>query len=100
MGLLIIDHSGSGGVKQEFDTVPCKHCQAVIRVVIKGVKKAYETKSRCSRCHGPICNACASHMELNGGECNAPFLAKVEQALKKQRWQEHCDYHYKLCTGG
>lgn len=89
MGLLIIDHSactdpvtGKQGEKLEFDTVSCGHCQALIRLVIKGVKKAYETPYRCARCKLPMCRHCA---EVLGGECD-PLWEKINRALKTGVW--------------
>ena len=70
MGYLIKDHrqgqgvDGKQGKLEEYDTVHCRHCGAVIKIVIKGVMKAYETKFSCGTCHGPICRYCAT--VLNG----------------------------------
>lgn len=88
--LLIVE--GVGSKKQEYDTVSCKHCQAVIKVVIAGVSKAYETKHRCDRCKGPICRYCAENL---GGRCS-PIMAKVEHALKTGVWDNDHVYEFKI----
>lgn len=98
MGYLLIDHSaGTGpdgltGKKVEFDTVSCCHCQALIRVVIKGVEKAYECPYRCDRCRAPICKFCATTL---GGACS-PIMAKVEECLKTGIWPTRHAYKYRI----
>lgn len=94
MGYLLIDHSQTEGVDEcgqltgksgkllEFDTVGCKHCQAVIRIVIKGVNRAYETKHACSKCRGPICNYCAQAMQRTG-ECPGEFRVVIDRLKQK-----------------
>ena len=95
MGIVIVDNRNAGGTLGEWDTVACKHCRAVIKVVIKGITRAYNTTYRCGRCCGPVCKACAEVMHQNGGSCTEPFLAKVELALKRQQWLERINYHYR-----
>ena len=73
MGHLLIDDTASGGVKQEYDTVSCKHCQAVIKVMRKQ-KSGYW----CQHCSGPVCK---------NPECIkqcTPFFKKVEEKLRRQ----------------
>lgn len=91
MGQLLIVQ-GLGEKKLEFDTVSCRHCQSVIKVVIRGVERAYDTKYRCDRCRGPICKYCAEVLE---GKCS-PIMAKVEEALKTGRWPHDHVYEYKI----
>lgn len=102
MGFLVIDHrdgfepDGSKGRLQEYDTVSCKHCQALIRIVLKGVTKAYETPYRCDRCNGPICRYCG---EARKGICT-PFPALVERAIRIRKALEWREYHYRACMKG
>lgn len=87
MGVLFIENeihpiTGKHLKGAEFDTVSCCHCQAIIRVVIKGVDAAYETRHYCGHCDGSICNWCQGLVDRNGGKCTGPIAAKVERALK------------------
>lgn len=92
MGVLLVDNTVSGGIRFECDTISCKHCQAIIKVIISGVKKAAETKFRCERCRGPICRHCA---EVLKGVCS-PILAVVERALKTGKFEIGRHYEYKI----
>ena len=120
MGILIIDHSngqgidGRQGAKQEFDTVSCAHCQSLIALLRRSkqtlilsnmdvgraslaaqhFQHEYTGKHQCRRCRKNICRACA-----RGGKCT-PFIAKIENAVKKQHWQENFEYGYNQCLGG
>lgn len=100
MGYLIIDHrggtnpDGTKGELQELDTVGCKHCGAVIRIVLKGVASAYETPFKCTRCRGPICKACAHNMEVTG-LCN-PLKARLDHAVKVGHWDEAWQHRYNI----
>lgn len=95
-GVLLIDHSGGQGPdgqkgrKEEYDIVTCRHCQAIIKMVVRGCTRAYETKFRCEKCAGPICRHCG---EVLKGECS-PILAKVEKALKTGVWDDRHVHHY------
>ena len=73
MGHLLIDDRVSGGELKEFDTVSCKHCQAVIKI-----KRGQKDGAWCNLCFGPVCNTkvCAS-------KCK-PFFKKVEEKLRRQ----------------
>ena len=62
----------------EIDTVACKHCRAVIRVVLAGVTRAYDTPHRCGRCDSPICAFCARKMDQDG-DCQGPMDAVIDQ---------------------
>jgi hypothetical protein len=70
MGYLLHDERASGGTLEEYDTVSCKHCQAVIRIIRGQRQGAY-----CMKCGGPVCNTprCAS-------TCT-PFMKKIERQL-------------------
>jgi hypothetical protein len=82
MGYLLNDDSASGGKRLEWDTVSCRHCQAVIKVERRQHQGAY-----CMKCGGPVCNTprCAT-------EC-APFRRRLEQQIKarerRQRFWDH-----------
>ncbi len=71
MGYLLIDDSASGGLKREYDTVSCKHCQAVIKV-----KRG--SGNWCWNCAGPVCDnlECLKHC--------VPFFATIEKKMKRQ----------------
>ena len=71
MGYLLVDDTASGGLKREYDTVSCKHCQAVIKV-------KRESGNWCQNCAGPVCD----NMECLK-RC-VPFFKKVEEKLKRQ----------------
>ncbi len=73
MGYLLNDKRGAGGPLLEYDTVSCKHCQAVIKIVHGQKQGAW-----CNNCGGPVCNTqqCAT-------AC-VPFLEKIEQKLRAQ----------------
>ena len=75
MGYLIIDHRGGGGKLEEFDTVSCKHCQAVIKI-IPGKRE----DKWCGLCAGPICEFCHAK-----GVCE-PFWSKIERQLARERF--------------
>jgi len=74
MGYLSIDDRAAGGKHTEYDTVSCKHCQAVIRVVHRQPQGAW-----CLQCQGPVCDtpACASRC--------VPFFLKIEAAQARER---------------
>lgn len=91
MGLLMI--SGMSG-KEEIETVSCKHCQKVIKILLKGCTKEVQTKFSCGRCRGPICRACAEIMDLTG-QCS-PVGAKVDEALRTGVWPTHTPNAFKF----
>ena len=99
MGYLYIDGGLENGKTlgpMEYSTVSCRHCRAVIKILVKGCSREYaNTKFRCGRCNGPVCRSCASVMERRGGVCTQPFMAKVEAAIKSGRWDERFEYEYK-----
>lgn len=76
MGYLIIDQSatetnGKRGEKLEYDTVSCKHCQCVLRIVKRQKEGAW-----CFTCGGSVCIPCSKT-----GQC-VPFMKKVECQIK------------------
>lgn len=72
MGYLMNDKRGGGGPLLEYDTVACKHCQAVIKVEHGAKDGAW-----CQLCFGPVCDtaACAT-------KC-VPFFKKIEEKLRR-----------------
>lgn len=74
----------NGPHKLEFDIVGCKHCGAVIKIVLRGVNAALTTRFRCQKCHGPICRYCATVLGGAKGNC-LPQAAQVNYALKTGR---------------
>jgi len=72
MGYLINDSRGGGGSLKEWDTVACKHCQAVIKV-----ERGARSGAWCQLCFGPVCNTakCATRCE--------PFFKKIEEKQKR-----------------
>ena len=74
MGYQICDNRVSGGRLEEYDTISCKHGQAVLRI-IKGKKEG----NWCGPCGGPICHRCARI-----GQCQ-PFLRQVDQQLAREQ---------------
>lgn len=77
--------------KVEYDTLACAHCRAVVRVVIKGVTKAYETPFKCEHCKRPLCKFCGT---IRKGECN-PEHDHIERSVKEGRWAKRQNYRYK-----
>ena len=76
MGHLLIDDRVSGGKLREYDTVSCKHCQAVIKVELK--PKTKMSGPWCDLCFGPVCDT-----EVCASRCT-PFFKKVEEKLRRQ----------------
>lgn len=72
MGYLINDSRGGGGSLKEWDTVACKHCQAVIKV-----ERGARSGAWCQLCFGPVCDTkiCATRCE--------PFFKKIEEKLRR-----------------
>jgi hypothetical protein len=77
VGYLLIDNRVSGGVLEEYQTVPCKHCRAVLKIV-KGQREGYW----CNPCGGHVCPTCAK-----SGRCD-PFFAKIERWQQGERFAE------------
>lgn len=78
MGHLLIDDRASGGKLREYDTVSCKHCQAVIKIEIR--PKTKMCQPWCDHCFGHVCNAkaCASLC--------VPFFRKIDEKLRRQAY--------------
>lgn len=81
MGYLLIDNRESGGLKKEFDTLPCIHCRAVVAVYRPPVLKTRETYF-CKRCFGPMCIYCG---RTSHGECII-WRKQKEEALARADW--------------
>lgn len=92
MGVVICGNYGSDRVT-EFETISCPHCQQVKAVVLKGCTKNVPYHYYCPRCREPICKECAEYMEKLG-QCPGPFRAKIDEALRRQAWDDHFVYHY------
>ncbi len=75
MGYLMIDDRASGGEMKEYNTVSCRHCQGIIKVV-KGQRQG----AWCMNCSGPVHDrpGCASRC--------TPFFKKIEEKLARQRF--------------
>lgn len=77
MGYLLNDNRASGGELREYDTVSCKHCQAIIKLSVGKKKKITYW---CGPCSGEICEHCKS---TDNGVC-IPFMKKLEERLRRQ----------------
>ena len=103
MGVYITDHRDSDQIPRELRTLnemetrSCKHCQKVIRVVLRGCTKLPESPYRCTRCHSAICKECAGIMEKIG-QCPGPFLARVEAELRKGQRMDDFMHAYRSCA--
>ncbi len=73
MGYLLNDKRGAGGELEEYDTVACRHCQAVIKLVHRQQQGAF-----CRICMGPVCDTpkCATRC--------TPFFKTIEEKLRRQ----------------
>lgn len=91
MGYLIRDHrsttdwTGSrDGRLEEWDTVSCKHCQAIVRIIIRGVNRAREHHRDCPECKGPLCRDCDAAYGATK-TCPGDLRARIERALDRGR---------------
>ena len=108
MGYILLDHTQGGagppepgmpfnsrpttGIKQEWDTYSCVHCQRVMRVIIHGpARKSVENADRCTKCAKPICVKCARAMDVTG-VCPGPLRDAIEKRLLEQRNEENLDH--------
>jgi hypothetical protein len=90
MGELIIDNRVSGGIKEEYQTVGCKHCQAVLRMILAGVNRTREG-AFCLQCSGPICETCAArHFQRPEGPCEA-FERRIDAWQRQQTFRAYLD---------
>jgi len=67
--------------KFECDVVGCRHCGAIIKILLSGVNASPETKYTCMKCNGPICKYCAENLKGASGNC-FPILAQAEFKMK------------------
>ena len=96
MGYIILDHSASDPIVQrkfgrvkEYDTVLCKHCEAIIYQPLLSsgpglIIKEQEEGAICQSC-GDICMTCAEHM-FNVGYCekgSLDFRRKIDAAFSR-----------------
>jgi hypothetical protein len=72
MGYVMVDNRASGGTLVEYDTVSCRHCQAVVKVT-RGQREGFY----CMHCGGPVCRHCGTL-----GSCT-PFMKKVDDRLRR-----------------
>lgn len=99
MGYLLVDNKVSGGMKQEYDTKSCKHCQGIVKVLIKrhllgGQSKKKDEGFFCIKCMGPLCEYCAVLAHKNG--C-APFM---DMLIKKMREKQQKRRLTEMLEGG
>src|SRR5262252_6172316 len=87
MGYILSDHRGTvdptgtkDGMLEEWDTIGCVHCNAVIKIIISGCTRNYDTRFSCLRCRKPICRLCAEAMAVTH-QCPGPVRVQVERAL-------------------
>ena len=69
--------------RTRLETTHCEHCCCVIAIHVEGCSRDYQSKFTCGRCHGMICKLCAKAMHDNRGICPGPFVAAVEEAVKR-----------------
>lgn len=78
---LCIDNRESGGTKEEYDTIPCGHCQALLKLYRQGVNR-FRDGGWCDTCREAICVGC-----LAKGIC-VPFMQWVEQWTRADHRKE------------
>ena len=90
MGFLMIDHRGGcdptgmkDGRLEEFDTISCPHCQAVIKKKVMGpCRTVVDSPGECDFCRKPICHNCAALLRIDDycpGEMRIRVLKAWEQ---------------------
>lgn len=90
MGVLIIDHRHTvdptgtrDGILQEFDTVACVHCQAVIRKVITGpCRTRLDSPGECDHCRRPVCHSCGAKLQIDEA-CPGEMRAVIRRAWEQ-----------------
>jgi hypothetical protein len=90
MGYVSIDHRHTvdptgtkDGILEQFDTIACPHCQAVIRKIILGpCRTKPDSPGECDFCKKPICYACAERLKLDE-HCPGEMREKIDRA-----WEE------------
>ncbi len=91
MGYLLIDNRESGGVKEEYDTKPCRHCRGALKVFHAPYTHQHNEDCAkfgcdheqyyCSRCNGMLCRWCGRKMARTG-VCDI-YLKKAEELRAK-----------------
>lgn len=91
MGYLLIDNTESGGIKEEFDTKSCKHCQGAVKVFRPPYTHQHNEdcqKYGCDReqyydprCNGILCRWCGRKLAKTG-VCDI-YRREMEKALTK-----------------
>ena len=74
MGYLLIDHRGTcdptgtkDGRTEEYDTISCAHCQAVIKIKILGpCRTEVDGPGECDWCKKPLCHTCGALLMATG----------------------------------
>lgn len=92
MGILISDHRSTvdptgtrDGKLEEWDTLSCPHCQAVIKVLILGpTRKKIDSPGECDFCRKPICRTCAARL-IATEMCPGEMRANIRRALENRR---------------
>ncbi len=92
MGILISDHRSTvdptgtkDGKLEEWDTVSCPHCQAVIKIKVLGPsRKKIDSPGECDFCKRPICHACAARLAVTE-VCPGEMRANIRRALERRR---------------
>ncbi len=105
MGILISDHRDvadptgtKDGKLEEWDTLACPHCQAVIKVLICGpTRKRIDSPGECDWCKRPVCWACADRL-MATGRCPGEMRAIIRRAWEGQRAEQRI-YSIMGCHG-
>ena len=92
MGFISIDHRGTcdatgtkNGCLQEWDSVSCPHCQAVLKKHILGpCRTKVESPGECDHCRKPLCVACAERLKINE-VCPGEMRENVDRAWQGMR---------------
>lgn len=103
MGYVLLDHSlggigprGEKGIKEEWDTISCKHCQQVMRIIIHGpARKVLESADRCDKCKAAICKKCAVAMDATKF-CPGPLRWAIEKWEDRRQGLESFDFFFKM----
>jgi hypothetical protein len=92
MGYLLIDHRSTvdptgtrDGRLEEYDTIACPHCQAVIKTVVTGpCRTRADSPGECDYCRRPVCRGCAERLRASG-TCPGEMREKVDRAWQGMR---------------
>ena len=67
----------------EYDTIQCSHCQAVIRTKVMGpCRTVVDSPGQCDFCRLPVCHRCAGLLAVNN-YCPGEFRANVLRAWEQ-----------------